>query len=86
MGQLVPTTTAARAIYLAVLAARHEPRKRGYELRVVDSGDHWEIFQYVPSVYKAHGKIESVTVTMGGGALELTIDKCTGAMDAAYSR
>jgi hypothetical protein len=87
-GPTVPTPKAARDIYKATTRARGDIIRPTNEIRVSDEGDHWSVFQYPRHIQppKVTGRIGTVSVVIGGGTLEMTIEKCDGAISASYSR
>jgi hypothetical protein len=82
-GPIVPTQDVARTIYLAVAKGRGDPIKPGNIVRVDDDGDHWSVLQWAEPVRLSDGRL---SVTMGGGTLEMAIAKCDGSILAHYSR
>jgi hypothetical protein len=88
IGAVVPTATAARAIYEAIAKGRNDRIKTANNILVNDKGDYWEVFQYpkkTQSFVRRNG-VETVQVVAGGGTLELEINKCDARVLGAYSR
>jgi hypothetical protein len=81
-GPFVPTSQAARSIYLAVRSAITPwlDGRPNVQVKVEDSGDHWDVFADEPVGEKAG----QIVVTKGGGDLSLQIDKCSGAVSNAF--
>ena len=79
-GPVVPTAEVARGIFAAVARPlQSEAAASGYVLTIADQGVAWVVYQALPNP-------PGVT-TMGGGGLEMRIDKCTGAIsEMHYSR
>src|SRR5258706_16478577 len=75
----VSTAQAAKIVYKATARVKAP-------LLAEDAGTHWIVFQYSPPVVKSRGVEETVTVTEGGGAPEMEIDKCGGGVRVSYSR
>lgn len=75
---MVPTPTVASGIYLAVAHGRGEEVLSKNVIKVRDAGHRWVVFQYPSDSSEALG-------TRGGGMLEMTINKCSGAILAHYS-
>ncbi|MBV9989810.1 MAG: hypothetical protein JOZ72_00840 [Alphaproteobacteria bacterium] len=92
-GPVVPTKQAAKEIYIAIAKAR-EPKawRKQPDIFVLDEGATWGVGQDSPvppvKTWKnAQGKVmETITVSTGGGGLEMEIDKCTGAVAMHYAR
>jgi hypothetical protein len=86
-GPFVPSTTAARLIYLAVAEEIAPDRLKQYPIVTVeDRGDHWEVSQ-TRNEPEAHLQSGQVVVSAGGGQLYMNIDKCSGAISkAAFNR
>lgn len=85
----VTTPDAARSIYLRELEQRGRVISPGNDVVVKDEGDHWAVYQYprhIPEPKDNGDGTQTITVVMGGGGLEVEIDKCTGATHAHYSR
>jgi hypothetical protein len=88
-GPYVPTKDAAAKIYLAVgqaMSPKAFPalRKKYPIVDVEDDGDKWQMGQSShsskPRGYKDKQGNEFIVVTAGGGMLNMSIDKCTGAI------
>lgn len=79
-GPVVPTAEVARGIFAAVAKPlQSEQAASKYVLTIADQGADWAVYQALP---KPPG-----TITVGGGGLEMRIDKCTGAIsEMHYSR
>jgi hypothetical protein len=79
-GPLVPDSATARAIFLVVEKTIRRADVKNYPLvTVVDDGDHWSVFRAAPTPNHPFGKGE-VIVSIGGGQLEMDIDKCSAAI------
>lgn len=74
-GPIVATPDVAKEIYLAVANGRDDPIDPANVIVVEDGSDHWSVLQY-----------RKGSPLRGGGSLEMTIDKCNGAMSASYAR
>jgi hypothetical protein len=86
---MVGTADTARSIYLSVAKQRGDKVSPENDIIVEDDGGRWAVFQYpkhIPAPKRTATGEEEVTVVAGGGALEMEIDKCTGAIRAHYSR
>jgi hypothetical protein len=86
-GPFISTPRAARAVYLAIERDIAPFNLKRYPIVTVrDVGDHWEMSQtrhYPPARHYSSDRPETVSVTAGGGMLDLDIDKCTGAISNA---
>ena len=73
-GPMVPDTTTARAIAMAIIRSHQRPEQtRTYILRVARNVDgDWEAFQDLPSTSLSKGN------TKGGGGFQMVIDRCDG--------
>jgi hypothetical protein len=84
---MVPNAHVAESIYRAVARAFSPTVFQKYPIVIVaDEGDHWSVSQKnnEPPPKPAPG---TVVVSMGGGQLNLDIDKCTGRIfHAAFNR
>jgi hypothetical protein len=66
-------------------------RRAKYDTQISDAGASWSVFESLKGgnsvgFYKnANGiQIESVHETMGGGGLEMSVDKCSAAVSDVY--
>jgi hypothetical protein len=85
---MVPNKYVAESIYRAVGGALVPWNFKRYPIVLVeDAGDHWALSQTdgkpSVSIVPRTGGIETVTVSVGGGQLNLDINKCTGAISHA---
>jgi len=88
-GPYVPTKEAAAKIYLTVGQAMFpklfpQLRKKYPIVGVDDEGDKWSVGQSSPppknpQYTDKHGN-QFIVITAGGGMLNMSIDKCTGAI------
>lgn len=92
-GPAVPTAAVAKQIYIAVAKGLYPETWRKYpKIFVTDEGTHWGVGQAPPvppvkTSRNAKGEtIETVLVVTGGGALQMEIDKCDGAVAMSFSR
>jgi hypothetical protein len=88
--QLVPTSKAARDIYVAIVHARHATIRSSSRIDVRDEGSRWAVFQLPrhlppPRIDRKTGNT-IVTVATGSDQLQLSIDKCDAAAVETYSR
>ena len=85
-GPVVPTKEIAQKIYVAIAEGLYPGKWRKYpELSVVDDGDAWGVGQTSP--LPPPQKDGTVWVAAGGGgALEMEIGKCDGAVSMSYAR
>ena len=87
--RLVPNAHVAEQIYRVIVRSLSPKVLQQYPIVVVtDEGDHWAVSQTgnEPPPKAAPGA-ERVTISAGGGQLNLDIDKCTGAIShAAFNR
>ncbi|MEP7006581.1 MAG: hypothetical protein ABI810_11405 [Sphingomonas bacterium] len=79
-GPVVPTAEVARGIFAAVAKPlQSEQAASKYVLTIADQGAAWAVHQALPNT--------PGMITMGGGGIEMRIDKCTGAIrEMHYSR
>ena len=83
IGELVPNTQVARELAEAIIRNRQTAEQRSrYVLRVEQDETGWVVFQSLPDTRAdRNGKI---TITAGGGGLEMRIDRCNGAMSRVH--
>lgn len=92
LGPAVPTRNVAKQIYIAIAKGLYPRTWRKYPMIFVrDDGDKWGVGQRQSdkTTYfrgKTGTKMENVQVTGGGGALEMTIDKCNAGVSMSFSR
>lgn len=86
---MVPNKNVAESIYRAVGGAFVPWNFKKYPIVLVeDQGDHWSLSQTdgkpsVSVVPTSKPGVETVTVSAGGGQLNMDINKCTGAISHA---
>jgi hypothetical protein len=80
---LAPDAKTARAIFLAVESSipRAHDKPHYPDVKVVDSADHWTVFRSGEPDSKPDSGVIVITF---GGALEMEIDKCNGAILRAH--
>lgn len=85
--RLVPTARVAKEIYRAVAHSLSSGVLKRYPVIIAkDEGDHWGMSQ-TDNVPPPKSPPNTVIVSVGGGQLNLDIDKCTGAIShAAFNR
>jgi hypothetical protein len=88
-GPYVGDQVAARQVAAAVIQSlerRHgmdsRARDREYVLNIEDDGREWIAFQSVRGYSRREG--DAIVVMMGGGGLEMRIDKCDGAISQLH--
>lgn len=83
LGPAVPDAATARAIAIAVIAARQKPEvSKRYDLKVErDSPEGWIAYQAIPPERQPNGDI---VLTAGGGGIEMHINRCSGAISELY--
>ena len=76
-GPVVPTAEVARGIFSAVAKPLQSDKAASqYVLSIFDAGTAWGVYQALPT--------PAGTEAFGGGALEMRIDKCTGAISEMH--
>jgi hypothetical protein len=92
-GPVVPNKEIAKQIYIAIAKGLYPKTWRRYpRIFVIDDGASWGVGQDTPpppsKTYRdAKGElIETVTVSGGGGALEMDINKCDAGVVMHFSR
>jgi len=92
-GPAVPTSKIAKQIYIAIAKGLYPKTWHKYpRIFVIDEGARWGVGQEPPvppvkAFKNAEGEtMETVNVVMGGGALEMEIAKCDGAVEMHFSR
>lgn len=86
---VVATERVAREIYVSIARGLYPHSWRKYrQIVVLDEGDNWSVGQ-TNSPHFRTGKssnADEVSVSMGGGALEMEISKCNAAVSISFSR
>jgi hypothetical protein len=77
LGAAVPNARTARAIAEAVIAAR-PVKLKGYVLHVSKGEDGWDASQSPPPAPPIRNAQGQLLETLGGGGLQMHIDRCTG--------
>jgi hypothetical protein len=77
-GPIVSSPQAAREIYEAIARARGDKILQTNKIVVQDDGEHWSVFQYPAN---PAGK-----AVLGGGTLDMEINKCDASIRAHYDR
>jgi hypothetical protein len=92
-GPVVSTKQVAKQIYIAIAKDLYPKTWRKYrEIFVIDEGERWGVGQRAPVLSpktwkNARGQtMETVHISVGGGALEMEIAKCDGAVEMHFSR
>ena len=93
-GPLVPTKLAAKEIYVAIARSLDPSGWRKHsEVFVLDEGNYWGVGQHDPvkkpskAVKDENGvDADQITISSGGGAIEMQINKCNASVRTSYSR
>ena len=76
-GPVVPTAEVARGIFNAVAKPLQGERVESrYVLTIADEGAVWVVYQALPD--------RPGTIQVGGGGIEMHVDKCTGAISEMH--
>lgn len=92
LGPLAGKKSVALGIFSAIADGLESRAKRAkYDTEIRDGGDSWSVFESLKGgdsvrLYKsANGvQMESVHETMGGGGVEMSVDKCTAVVSGVY--
>src|SRR5437588_10185088 len=92
LGPLAAKKSVALGVFGAIADGLERPAKRAkYDMETRDAGASWSIFESLKGgdsvrfFKNANGvQMESVHETLGGGGLEMSIDKCTAAVSGVH--